>query len=474
MTDADSQALRDKSARIRKYVRWYVLGAVCIVLFALLFIWLGAMMFLGWDLPRPLILLALGGIWLLWDITKSWNYKRSLPNSFVKVSSAELPSLFGLVNTVTSDLNIHQLSYIYLCPDPFAAVFITPSLRSIFRKHPKLELVMGLGFLTQLSDKELKTILYHEFGHYCQESIRETGSVYRIGQFSKMFLADRKEFDNSTFGNQMKAQIALFASFTIVIVNRIRKEYKVLSELMEYEADDIAAQHMGGLQVIAAIRKASALKRAYEVIHWGIGFLPEGSRIDDEYESLGIVALSSGYIQELSEECLKRIARQSDSILDKSPDSYSVRLEVAPFIGKKQVPTSEDTAYPASAFAAWLSDGLPVYEHDTALRKSVTLFIRLEKNKHRFPLADSIYEILLDERTIGTGNYKAGYNLKFHTAPGQHTISFYSPAGIKAIPFDFSAESGSSYRLNIDYVLEKKNGIYDIFVTDIEKIGAAN
>ena len=72
MTEADSQALRDKSARIRNYVRWYVLGSVCIVLFALLFIWLGVMMFLGWDLPRPLIILALGGIWLLWDIAKSW------------------------------------------------------------------------------------------------------------------------------------------------------------------------------------------------------------------------------------------------------------------------------------------------------------------------------------------------------------------------------------------------------------------
>ena len=184
------------------------------------------MMCLGWDLPRPLIILALGGIWLLWDIAKSWNYKSGLPNSFVKVSSSELPALFRLANSVTSDLNVRRLSYIYLCPEPFAAVFINPSLRSVFTKSPKLELVMGLGFLTQLSDKELKTILYHEFGHYCQESIRETGSVYRIGQFSKMFLADRKEFDNSTLSNQMKAQIALFASYTIVFVNHIQKEYK--------------------------------------------------------------------------------------------------------------------------------------------------------------------------------------------------------------------------------------------------------
>lgn len=471
MTTADSQALRNKSARIRKYVRWYVLGSVCIVLFALLFIWLGVMMFLGWDLPRPLIILALGGIWLLGDIAKSWNYKTNIPKGFVKVSSTELPVLFGMVNSVTSDLNVNRLSYIYLCPEPFAAVFIRPSLKNIFTKRPKLELVVGLGFLTQLSDKELKTILYHEFGHYCQESIRETGSVYRIGQFSKMFLADRKEFDNSTFGNQMKAQIALFASYTIAFVNLIQKEYKGLSELMEYEADDIAARYHGGAMVKSTIQKTSALKKAYEVIHWGLGFLPGNSQVEDEYASLGIMAQSAGFIQEVNEECQKRIARQTDLFLDTSPDTEFIRAEIKPYIDRIAA-TIDGQTYPVAAFVAWLSDGLPIYQQEAERRRSVTLYIRLEKNKHKFPLAESIYEILLDGRTIGTGNYKAGYNLRYHTSPGQHTLSFYSPAGIKAVPFDFMAESGSSYRLNIDYELEKKKGIYDIFVTDVEEIGS--
>ena len=384
-----------------------------------------------------------------------------------------MPILFSLVNSVTSDLNVRQLSYIYLCPEPFAAVFIKPSLKSVLTKRPRLELVMGLGFLTQLSDKELKTILYHEFGHYCQESIRETGSVYRIGQFSKMFLADRKEFDNSTLGNQMKAQIALFASYTIVFVNHIQKEYKSLSKLMEYEADDIAASHQGGLLVKSTIQKASALKKAYEVIHWGLGFLPEGSRVEDIYTSLSIIAQSGGFMQELNEECQKRINRLPDSIVSSSQDTEAIQLEIVPFINRFKLSADKQT-YPAVAFAAWLSDGLPVYQQETELRKSVTLHIRLEKNKHKLPLAESIYEILLDGRTIGAGNYRAGYNLRYRTAPGSHTMSFYSPAGIKAIPFDFSAESGSSYRLNIDYELDKKNGIYDIFVTSIEEISAAN
>ena len=176
---------------------------------------------------------------------------------------------------------------------------------------------------------------------------------------------------------------------------------------------------------------------------------------------------------DLNEECQKRIARQSDSILDTSPDTRSIQSEIAPFISRV-TPLTDGQAYPAAAFAAWISDGLPIFQQEAELRKSVTLFIRLEKNKHKLPLAESIYEILLDGRTIGTGNYKAGYNLRYRTAPGKHTLSFYSPAGIKAIPFDFSAESGSSYLLNIDDALEKKNGIYDIYVTGIEEIGAAN
>lgn len=473
MTATDSQKLRDKSARIRKYVHWYVLGCVGIVLFALLFIWLGVMKFIGWDLPTPLIILSIGGIWLLWDITKSWSYKTNLPKNFRKVQASELPRLFGLVTSVTKELNIYSVSYIYLCPDPFAAVFIRPSFRNVFTSRPKLELVIGLGFLTQLSDSEIKTILYHEFGHYCQNSIRETASVYRIGQFARMFLADRKAYDSSTIGNQMKAQIALFASYTIVFVHLIQKEYTGLSELMEFEADDVAARYQGGLLVKTTIEKAAVLKKAYEFIQWSMGFLPDGSRIDNEYASLEILAKSDAFHKEVSASCRKRIIRQSDSVLNKTPDGDSVSSEAAAFIGKIQVPVGGQV-YPSVAFADWLLEGLPVYLHETELRKSVTLHIRLEKNKHKLPLAESIYEILLDGRTIGAGNYRAGYNLRYRTAPGTHTLSFYSPAGIKATPFDFLAESGSSYRLNIDYELNKKNGIYDIFVTSIEEISAAN
>ena len=398
-------------------------------------------------------------------MARAWSYRTDLPPNFVKCSSAELPALFGLVKAVTADLNVRPPSHIYLCPEPFAAVFIRPSFKNLFQSRPELELVLGLGFLTQLSDKELKTILYHEFGHYCQESIRETGSVYRISQFASMFLADRKEFDHSIIANQVKSQIALFTTYTVLFVHQIKKEYRGLSEWMEYEADDVAAHYQGGLMVRLTIRKASTLKKAYELIHWGLNVLPEKGYVDDEYLALGIIARSEGFVRELDEACGRRIRRQPDSISDISQDTEWVKSEMAPFVGRMRISTAGEK-YPAKEFAAWLLDGVPVCQRKAELGKSVVLYIRLERNRHKLPLVDSIYEVLLDGRTIGMGNYKTGYHLKFCTSPGKHTLSFYSAAGIKAIPFHFTAASGSSYRLDIDYRLEKKNGIYDIFVAD--------
>lgn len=469
MNASDSQIMREKAARIRKHVRWYVLGCLGFIALAGVFIWLGVLLFMGRDLPRSFILLAVGGIWLLWDMAKSWNYRTSLPASFVKMAENDAPELFAVVHSVTNDLGIRQLSRIYLCPDAFAAVFISPSLKSIFSKSPRLELVLGLGFLTQLSDKQLKTVLYHEFGHYVQDSIRETGSVYRIGQFSKMFLSDRKEYSGSTIADQTKAQIALFASYTLVFAGHINDEYKELSEMMEYDADDVAAQYMGGAMVKETIRKASVVKNAYDAIHWGLSLLPHKSFIDNEYESLNIISSREDFLADVNDECQRRIDRLSDSIVDNSPDTFSVQREVEPWT----VRFSEmigGRLFPAPAFAQWLSEGLPLYKRDVQLRGSVTLIVHLDPNKYKMPLIDSIYQILLDDRIIGRGNYKAGYDLKVRTAPGNHTLSVYAPAGVRPIPFEFTVEADSTYRIDMDYKVEKKNGNYSVFATQIISI----
>ena len=466
MNASDSQIMREKAARIRKHVRWYVLGCLGFIALAGVFIWLGVLLFMGRDLPRSFILLAVGGLWLLWDMAKSWNYRTSLPSSFVKITEKDAPELFALVHSVTDDLGIRQLSGIYLCPDAFAAVFISPSLKSIFSKSPQLELALGLGFLTQLSDKQLKTVLYHEFGHYAQDSIRETGSVYRIGQFSKMFLSDRKEYSGSTITDQTKAQIALFASYTLVFVGHINDEYKKLSEMMEYDADDVAAQYMGGALVKEAIRKASVVKNAYDAIHWGLSLLPYKSFIDNEYESLDIISSREDFLADVNDECQRRIKRQDETIVDNSTDTFSIQKEVAPWT----VRFSEMKGghpFPATTFAQWLSEGLPIYKRDIQLRGSVTVIVHLDPNKYKMPLIDSIYQILLDDRIIGRGNYKAGYDLKIRTSPGSHTLSVYAPTGVKPVPFEFTVEAESKYRIDMDYKLEKKNGNYSVFATRI-------
>ena len=77
------------------------------------------------------------------------------------------------------------------------------------------------------------------------------------------------------------------------------------------------------------IRKASTVKNAHDAINWGLSLLPDQSFIDNEYESLNIISRQVEFLSEVNEECQRRINRQSDSIVDCSPDSFLIQEEVA-------------------------------------------------------------------------------------------------------------------------------------------------
>ena len=123
-------------------------------------------------------------------------------------------------------------------------------------------------------------------------------------------------------------------------------------------------------------------------------------------------------------------------------------------------------------FFAPLAGRLGLYMVKSELENLAFKFLNPMEYARTEALLDSIYQILLDDRTIGCGNYKAGYDLIFHTAPGKHTLSAYAPAGVKPRPFNFTVEAESTYRIDMDYKLEKRNGIYHVFATSIQIISS--
>lgn len=435
---------------------------------AIVFIALGVMRVTGVLHSSAAILLGCAGLLLLIDMFTAWDYNPSLPKDFVLVSASEFPALFKIVREVMSDLGLTPINYLYLSPQAFAAVFIRPSVKNLFSSRPKLELAVGMGFLTQLTDKQMKTVLCHEFGHYCQESIRETRSVYRFGQYARMVLADRKEYSGSILANQTKAASAMFYMHTLKFATRISQEFKELSELMEYEADDVAERHMGGLVLKETIRKASAVKNTYDAIHWGLAQLPENSHIDDEYSALRIVSEKTDMLGGLTASCRRRVARLPDTGGDGGSDSWELRQEAGSYLERRNG-SRKGPSCPAADFAEWLVKGLPIYKREAYLRKSVVLLIHMDPEMHKVPLVEGTYQILLDDRNVGIGYYRKGYDIRVRTSPGRHTICAYSPSGVKFIPFDFSVEEGGTYLVDMDYEWHFLRGQYKVFAREIEK-----
>ena len=218
-----NRKVEELKQNINKSVMIYIIGCCCFVLAALASLWFGYYVIRyhnDHELPVQLTIISLGGGLLLWEMIKSFRFRVSLPKTFKPITEQEYPALFAIINEVTTSLNLSPIRKVYICPDATAAVFIQPQLRNILFE-PSKNLVVGLGFLTQMDDDEIRAMLYHEFGHYAQEEMRNSISVYTIGQFSQSFVSIKELKKQGTWETQMKLQLLLFTYFAIWICNRI-------------------------------------------------------------------------------------------------------------------------------------------------------------------------------------------------------------------------------------------------------------
>ena len=328
--------------------------------------------------------------------------------------------------------------------------------------------MVGLGFLTQMDDDEIRAMLYHEFGHYIQEEMKNSISVYTIGQFSKSFVSIKELKKQGTWETQMKLQLLLFTYFAIWICNRINKAYSRLAKQMEYDADDVAVKYVGASTLQRALLHAACIRYNYDVVQWGMQQLKtQNIQVDNQYLALSFVGNYSRPARcLLSEEVVKRVERLG-------------KLEPGNTIASKNVQQSalslnEDSGEaqqlcPALQFAQWLRRGFAIYTQQKLLETSVELEIHLDKKKHKLPYFDGSYKLLLDDKEIGTGNFIKGYTLKRKTSPGKHKLTAYAPSGIISTHFEFEVEQDKSYHIEMDYKLHAKDGIYDVYASSIHK-----
>ena len=455
---------------INKSVMIYIIGCCCFVMVALASLWFGYYVIRyhnDHELPVQLTIISLAGGLLLWEMVKSFRFKTSLPKTFRPITEQEYPALFAIINEVTTSLNLSPIRKVYICPDATAAVFIQPQLRNILFE-PNRNLVIGLGFLTQMDDDEIRAMLYHEFGHYAQVEMKNSISVYTIGQFSRSFVSIKELKKQGTWEMQLKLQLLLFTYFAIWICNRINKAYSRLAKQMEYDADDVAVKYVGASTLQRALLHAACIRYNYDVVQWGMQQLKtQNIQVDNQYLALSFVGNYSRPARRLlSEEVVKRVERLGKlepSNMIASKDIQQSALSLNEYRGEVQ------QLCPALQFAQWLKQGFVIYTQQKLLETSVELEIHLDKKKHKLPYFDGSYKILLDDKVIGMGNFIKGYTLKRKTSPGKHKLTAYAPSGIISTPFEFEVEQDKSYHNEMDYKLHAKDGIYDVYAKNISQ-----
>ncbi len=460
----------DLKQSINKSIMIYIVGSCCFVFVALASIWFGYYIIRYHDehnLPIQLTVLSLAGCWLLGEMAKSFCIKAELPSSFRKIKTNDYPELFHIINEVTENLHLSPIEQVYISPDATAAVFVQPQLRNILFK-PKRNLVIGMGFLTQMDDDEIRAVLFHEFGHYVQTEMKSSLSVYTIGQFSRSFAVIKDMKKDSTWQLQLKSQLLLFTYFTIWTCNRINKEYSQLAKQMEYEADDVAVNHVGAATMQRALLHAACIRYNYEVLQWGLQQLqPQNIQVDNIYLALHFIGNYSRPSRKiLSNEIVKRVERLGElkrNILSEQPTTKVREYAM------QTIPIQYNMIFTCSAsqFAQWLREGFVIYAQQRELQTSVSLEINLDKRKHKLPYLDGSYKILLDRKEIGIGNFTKGYTLKRRTSPGKHVLTVYAPSGVISTPFEFVVEKDNSYRIEMDYKAYLKDGVYDVFGENI-------
>ena len=459
-----SAKVKELKQDIHKSVMIYIIGCCCFVLVALASLWFGYYVIRNHnkhELPVQLTVISLAGGLLLWEMIKSFRFKTSLPKTFKPITEQEYPALFDIINEVTTTLNLSPIRKVYISPDATAAVFIQPQLRNLIFE-PKRNLVVGLGFLTQMDDDEIRAMLYHEFGHYAQEEMKNSISVYTIGQFSRSFVSIKELKKQGAWEMQMKMQLLLFTYFAIWICNRINKAYSKLAKQMEYDADDVAVKHIGASTLQKALLHAACIRYNYEVVQWGMQQLQsQNIQVDNQYLALSFVGNYSRPTRRLlSEEVIKRVERLGRLETSNTVATTTVQ-QSALLLAEDNGQTSQQC--PALQFAQWLRQGFTIYVQQRLLETSVELEIHLDKRKHKLPYFDGSYKLLLDDKEIGTGNFIKGYTLKRKTSPGKHKLTAYAPSGIISTPFEFEVEQDKSYHIEMDYKLHAKDGIYDVF-----------
>ncbi|WP_340203488.1 M48 family metalloprotease [Ascidiimonas sp. W6] len=233
-------------------------------------------------------LVAFGLIILFFLVKFAFKSNKIDYTMLIQVRRKEQPALFALIDEIVVAVGTDFPKKVYLSPEVNASVFYDSNFWSMFFPVRK-NLMIGMGLVNSITDRELKAILSHEFGHFSQKTMKVGSYVYNVNQIIYNMLYDNDAYEK-LIGN-FAASSGIFSVVTFaargvlrVIQWLLQKLYALvnvsymgLSREMEFHADEIAAQITGYHPLKESLLRMGLAEYAYNTV---LGFY-EGKIVEN-------------------------------------------------------------------------------------------------------------------------------------------------------------------------------------------------
>ena len=457
--------------------------------------------YLPYDLPSILpVILLLSPLLLFGKMIGSLSAIQTVNRPDLKeITENDQPRLFRLINEVSTHLHIVPPSKIYLSATVSAAIFLETGFWNVFFR-PKKKLEIGIGLLNILNQDELRAVLAHEMGHFSQTATWLNKPVYAIGQGVRYLVKKIEIKRRGTMEEQYYVFAYAFRLLSEILFSRLSKDFDLLSEEMEYDADRIAAGYAGKEAVVSALLKITFASQMFNHTLNSINILACSKKgIADFYSAQNCVtsiilqanntkwenefiniplpesrlsALTKKRICKLQKLKTKTIDFQATSSANNLLNNFAAEsTQFSECIYRHQLKTqlSSLDICPLSKYHKWVEkyfNQLTIVENS---HKEVMVEIVLQSKMHCLPLINSTFYVNWNDKRVGVGWYKKGVSLKVYTSLGKHTLKIEG-IYIKDLSFPVSFDNKRKHIIYLDYKYSFRKGEYSFFIKEIKNL----
>jgi Zn-dependent protease with chaperone function len=197
--------------------------------------------------PLKILGMVLTGVFFLFLVKGFFKRTPIEKELHIEVTEEEQPVLFEFIRKLITELDAPEPNRVFVSLDVNAAVMPRTSLINLF-KEPKKDLLIGLGLVNMLNLSEFKSVMAHEFGHFCQSAYASsyTYVAHRIiadlieGEdwFDRMVdFCKRQNNALSAFGHVIGGMLWVGRKLLMVLFKAIILQRMAVSREQEFHAD---------------------------------------------------------------------------------------------------------------------------------------------------------------------------------------------------------------------------------------------